>query len=44
MFVALGIQQAMRTRNIAICGLSGSTVFFHNYLINITILGKKKVY
>jgi len=29
MFVALGIQQAMRVRRIVICGLSNSTVFFH---------------
>ena len=28
-FVALGIQHAMRMRHIANCGLSGSTVFFH---------------
>jgi hypothetical protein len=28
-FVALGIQHAMRMRYIAICGLSGCTVFFH---------------
>jgi hypothetical protein len=28
-FVALGIQQAMRMRHIVICGLPGSTVFFH---------------
>jgi hypothetical protein len=29
-FVALAIQHAMRMRHIVICGLSGSTVFFHN--------------
>ena len=29
MFVALGTQHAMRMRHIIICGLSGSTVFFH---------------
>jgi hypothetical protein len=28
-FVALGIQHAMRMRHIAICGLARSTIFFH---------------
>ena len=28
-FVALGVKRAMCTRHIVICGLSGSTVFFH---------------
>jgi len=28
-FVAFGIQRAMRMRRIVICGRSGSTVFFH---------------
>jgi len=28
-FVALGIQHAMRIRHIVICGLSGSTTFFN---------------
>jgi hypothetical protein len=28
-FVALGIVHAMRMRHVVICGLSGSTVFFH---------------
>ena len=28
-FVAFGIQRAMRMRNIVMCGLSGSTIFFH---------------
>ena len=28
-FVALGIQHATRMRHIAICGLSGCTIFFH---------------
>ena len=29
MFVALCIQHAMRMRHVVICGLLGSTVFFH---------------
>jgi hypothetical protein len=28
-FVALGFQHAVNLRHIIICGLSGSTVFFH---------------
>ena len=28
-FVALGIQNAMRMSHIVICGLSGSTKYFH---------------
>jgi len=28
-FVALHIQHAMRVLHIVICGLSGSTIFFH---------------
>jgi hypothetical protein len=28
-FIAFGIQQAMRVRHIIICGLSGCTVFIH---------------
>jgi len=39
-FVALGIQHGMRMRYIVICGLFGSTTFFH---INGKIFEKKKV-
>jgi hypothetical protein len=28
-FVALGIQHAMHMRHIVVCGLQGSTIFFH---------------
>jgi len=41
-FVALGIQQAMRMRRIVICDLSRSTIFFPHYLINDMIYKKKK--
>jgi hypothetical protein len=41
--VALGIQQAMRMRHIAICSLPRSIIFFPHYLINGTILGGEKV-
>jgi len=40
-FVALGIQSAMCMRHIVICGLSGCTIFFPNFLINGTIFGGK---
>jgi hypothetical protein len=35
LFVVLGIQRAMRMRHVAICGMSGSVVFFY-ILINDT--------
>jgi hypothetical protein len=40
-FVALGIQHAMRKCHIAICGLPGFTIFFSHYLTNVKIFEKK---
>jgi len=43
MFVALGIQYAMRMCHIVICGLSSSTIFFKNYPIKSTTVEKNVI-
>jgi len=40
-FVALCILESMRKRHISIYGLSGSTIYFPNYLIKGTIFEKE---
>jgi len=40
-FVALGVQHAMRMRRVIICGLPPLYNIFPNFLINGTIFGKK---
>ena len=42
-FVALGIQHAMRMRHIFICSLSLCTIFFQFILLTARFLKKKKV-
>jgi hypothetical protein len=41
-FVALGIQQAMRMRYTIICSLPGCTIFF--YIVLLTANFRKKLY
>jgi hypothetical protein len=42
-FVALGIQHAMHMHGIVICGLPGSTLFFHINFITGMIFEKKVI-
>jgi hypothetical protein len=42
-YVALVIQHATRMRNIVICGLSGSTIFFHSISQTARLSGKKVI-
>ena len=40
---AVGIQHAMRMRNIVICGLPPLCIILPHYLVNGTIFEKKKI-
>ena len=42
-FVDLGTQHVMHMRHIAICGLSGSTIFSPRFLKKGTIFGKTRL-
>ena len=51
MYVALGIQHAMRMRHIFFCGLSGYRIFFHIFILqdskkimNKILLGDIKIF
>jgi hypothetical protein len=43
-FVALGIQHAMRVRHIVICDLPHATIFFHIISQNERLSGKKMLF